>query len=344
MSQLLQRPVVLRGAGPKSTDNNKRKQSKKATRAQYRPAKKAAVALKYPLCRTPEDRDRLARELGIESRQKIYNLASRLEATRPHANSQQELTSDVGYDPTKDTTRLFLRDDPDRPWSEDDDRYLREHFGRTFIEAIAVFLNRSETAVAYRARKLGLRNVPKYYDAGKVAPWLGLSLQDFFLLEKVGLEIFPCTDRHGRLRITLVSTTSLARVLLYKRLWKWLVDRRDADLIFILIFIRDVLESIAELQKGKAIWEPNPWVSHGHTCLNPFSEACFGWFYDGNDDKMAGADLDPRDLHPQANVTSDDWRRGEHGRDRSEEEVRELVPEFESHRRELEEEISISPS
>lgn len=325
----------------KRSKNTETGKQKKATRAQYRPAKKAAVALRYPLCRTPEDRDRLADELGIESRQKIYNLASRLEATRPHANSQQELTSDVGYDATKDTTRLFLRDDPENlVWTEDDDRYLREHFGRTFIEEIGVFLNRSETAVAYRARQLGLRNVPKYYDVRKVAPWLGLSLQDFFLLERLGLEIFPCTDRHGRIKVTLVSTTSLARVLLRGRLWKRLVDKRDADLIF----IRDVLESIAELQKGKAIWEPNPWVSHGHTCLNPFSETCFGWFYNGNDDKMAGEDLDPRDLHPSANVTSDDWRRGAHGRDRSEEEVRELVPEFERHREELEEEIAISSS
>lgn len=324
----------------KSSKSKKAAKGKAPARAQYSPAKKAAVAILYPLSRTPEDRDRLAKMLDIETRQKIYNLASRLGATRPHANSQQELTTDIGYDPTQDMARLFLRDDPDKPWSKDDDRYLREHFGRTFIEAIGVFLNRSETAVAYRARQLGLRNVPKYYDVRKVAPWLGLSLQDFFLLTRLGLELFPCTDRHGKLKITLVSTTSLARVLVYKRLWKRLVDKRDADIIF----IRDIIESVAELQKGEAIWEPNPWVSHGHTCLNPFSEACFGWFYDGNDPGMAGEDLDPRDLHPSANITSDDWRRGAHGRDRSEQEVKELVPDLQPYAEEFEEELAVSSS
>lgn len=329
-----------------NADDRSRKTPKKAakkspSRAQYSPAKKAAVAIFYPLTSTPEDRDRLVEMLDVESRQKMYNLASRIGATRPHANSQQELTSDTGYDPTLDMSRLFLRDDPEKlVWTKDDDRYLRRHFGRTFIEAIGVFLNRSETAVAYRARKLGLRNVPKYYDVRKVAPWLGLSLSDFFLLTRFGLELFPCTDRNGKLKITLVSTTSLARVLVRRRLWKRLVDRRDADIIF----IRDVLESIAELQKGEAIWEPNPWVSHGHTCLNPFSTACFGWLYNGNDPGMAGEDLDPRDLHPSANVTSDDWRRGAHGRDRSEDEVKELVPNFQAYVEEFDEELATSAS
>jgi len=279
-----------------------------ASRTQYSEEVKAIVKAKYHLCRTPEDRDALAAECGIGSRQKLYNLASRLNATRPHANNHTEWTAeDEGYDATQDTSRLEMRDDPATlTWTTDQDRYLSEHFGRTFIESIGFMLNRTETAVAYRARQLGLRNIPKYYDLKKVAPWLGLSYRNVLLLAKRGLEIHPCTDRHGKLAITLISTTSLARLLLKDRFWKLLVDRYGADKFF----IKDVVESVVALQKGEANWEPNCWVSHGHTCLNPFSEVSFGWFYDGYDEKMAGADLDPRDLAPSANVASDHWRRG----------------------------------
>jgi len=275
----------------------------------------------YPLCKTPEDRDRLAQMLGIGSRQKLYNLASRLEATRPHAGSSEDWTAEEGYNATRDYARLYLRDDLDTlVWTKDDDRYLREHFGRTFIEEIGGFLDRTETAVAYHARELGLRNVPKYYDIRKVAPWLGISVKDLFLLIRHGLELFPCTDDTGKLRITLVSTTSLARTLLRGRLWKRLVDKYDADIIF----IKDVIESVVALQREEAVWEPNPWVSHGHTCLNPFSETCFGLFYDGYDEKMAGDDLDPRDLAPEANVTSDYWRRGNNGADDSDKQLQDM--------------------
>jgi len=291
-------------------------------RAQYSDETKAMVRALYPLCKTPEDRDRLAKTLGIGSRQKLYNLASRLEATRPHAGSSEDWTAEEGYNATKDYARLYLRDNPKTlKWSAEDERYMTEHFGRTFIEEIAGFLERTETAVAYKARLMGLRNVPKYYDVKKVAPWLGVSMKDLYSLTKFGLELFPCTDDRGDLKITLVSTTSLARTLLRNRLWKRLIDRYDADLFF----IKDIIESIVALQKENAVWEPNPWVSHGHTCLNPFSEACFGWFYDGYDEKMAGDDLDPRDLAPSADVTSDYWRRGKNGVDESEQQLVEMA-------------------
>jgi hypothetical protein len=298
-----------------------------ANRAQYSDDIKAVVKAKYPLCRTPADRDALAQECGIGSRQKLYNLASRLFATRPHANSAAEWVEDEdGYDATQDFSRLQLRDNPAiLEWTTDNRRYLREHFGKTFIESIAFMLNRSETACAYEARRMGLRNVPKYYDMRKIGAWLGLSSRELLLLSKHGLDIHPCTDRSGELAITLVSTTSLARVLIKDGFWKKLVDRRQADAYF----IADIIESVVDLQKGIANWEPNCWVSHGHTCLNPFSDACFGWFYDGNDEKMAGADLDPRDLAPSANVSSDNWRRGTRALPQFEDEIEALAPELE---------------
>jgi hypothetical protein len=310
-------------------------------RAQYSNEVKALVKAKYPLCKTPADRDRLAEECGIGSRQKLYNLASRLLATRPHSGSENDWAiEEAGYDASQDLTRLYLRDDPDQlTWNADDRRYLSEHFGRTFIEDIAFFLNRTETAVAYEARRMGLRNVPKYYDAAKVAPWLGISMSNLLKFSRLGLDIFPCCDRYGKLKITLISTTSLARFLLRDRLWRNLVDRYDADLFF----IRDVIESAVELQKGNTVWEPDPWVSHGHTCLNPFADLSFGWFYHGRERAMDGLEeLDPRDLAPGANVTSDDWRRGEHGKGNFEKELEQLLPN--RHRAEEPEEEALETS
>ena len=297
-------------------------------RAQYPNEVKALVKAKYPLCKTPADRDRLAEECGIGSRQKLYNLASRLLATRPHSGndgaSAEWTIEDGGYEAYNDPTRLYLRDDPETlQWTADDNRYISEHFGRTFIEDIAFFLNRTETAVARQARILGLRSIPKYYDAYKVAPWLGLSLRDLLSLSKKGIEVFPCVDRKGRLKVTLISTTSLARVLLADGFWKTLIDNYDADEFF----IKDVIESVVSLQKGETVWEPDAWVSHGHTCLNPFADLSFGWFYHGRERAMDGLeDLDPRDLSPSANVTSDSWRRGMRGSDHFTEDLQDLQP------------------
>lgn len=324
--------------------NNKEKE-KPQQRAQYSSETKAMVHACYPMCRGPLDRERLASDYNIESTQKLYNLASRINATRPHAGTSETWTYDDGYDATKDYARLYIRDNPDDEefWTEEDDRFITDHFGKTKIESMGVFLRRSETSIAYRARELELRNIPKYYDIKKVAPWLGLSINNVFHLKKFGLEIFPCTDSYGDIKITLVSTVSLARVLLRGRLWKRLVDRYDADQFF----IRDILESIVALQKSEAVWEPNAWVSHGHVSLNPFSEVCFGLFYDGYDKKMFGdkltpddlapeagkkevkrridtdpdQQLDPRDISPNADVMSDDWHRGKNGEDNSDEQL-----------------------
>jgi hypothetical protein len=281
----------------------------KTDRVSYSDEAKALVRAKYPFCLTSDDRVALAEQLGI-TLPKLYNLASRQQATRPHSDRADGYQEDVEiYDPVTDIGRLYLRDDPDQlVWTEHADSYITKAWGRVPAEAIGFFLDRTEASVAYRARVLGIREVPKYYDIKKVAPWLGLSYRNLFLLSRRGLGLFPCTDRRGELTITLVSTSSLARVLLKDGFWKTLVSDYAADEIF----IRDVVESMVAVQDGSATWEANAWVSHAHTCLNPFSEACFGLFYTGFDGKMSGSDLDPRDLAPSANVTSDDWRRGRH--------------------------------
>jgi hypothetical protein len=305
-------------------------------RAQYSEEQKALVLAKYNLCFSSDDRIALAEEAEVESLQKLYNLSSRLGATRPHSSSSDEWTSDApdGYDVTQDFSRLYLRDSFDLKWEPAEDEFIKEHFGKSFIEEIAFFLNKSETAVSYRVRQLGLRNIPKYWSAAKVAPWLGIGLKDLLLLSRHGLEIFPCTDRDGEVKIVLISTVSLARVLLRGRLYRKLLNpsKYQADEFF----IRDVIESVVSLQKEDSVWEPNAWVSHGHTCLNPFADLSFGWFYNGQDKAMEGLEeLDPRDLSIKADVTSDDWLRGENGQDDSSEKLKEIQVDLKKFNKEL---------
>ena len=292
-----------------------------AYRAQYPEPVKELVKRKYPLCRSRADREALTRECDELMRQlnpeidhppmtlqKLYNLASRLEATRGHANTHVDWVGEgeaETYDAKNDPSRLKMRDNPDTlVWSESDDRYLRDHWGKTWIEQIAYFLQRTEISVAYRARHLGLRNIPKYWDIEKVAPWLGMTVEEVTkILPYKGLETFDCCDQHGNVQITLVSTMSLSRVFARGHFYNTLIDVRNADRFFIM----DIMESVEACQLGESTWEATDWVSHAHTCLNPFSENCFGWFYDGYDTDMAGWDLDVHDLHPRTGIGTDRW-------------------------------------
>ena len=302
------------------------------TRAQYSDNTKRNIYLMYPLCLTREDRIDLAEEEGIESLAKLYNLGSRLDATRGHAIDADEVYFDIA--------RLLIRDDPDtHAWLPKRDRYIKTAWRHLHIEKIAYRLRCSETAVAYRARQLGKRNVCYYWDARKVVRWLGLSGNELIELAKPRrhprtknpahtLELYPCRDRQGNYKIMLVSTMSLARVFAQDGFWKKLVDARGADRFFIKEIMegsaavqmtqeltelrhrleRDDILSPAELRRletleeqvaaigGEACFEPNVWVSHGHTSLNPYSDVCFGWFFDGYDEKMDGYDLNPWDL------------------------------------------------
>jgi hypothetical protein len=295
------------------------------SRAQYSQETKERVYWRYPLLLSREDRLELAREEKIESLAKLYNLASRLEATRGH---------DLGEGPWSDPERLLLRIDPDtHVWLPKHDRYIRSAWRKLFIEQIAFRLDLPEIAVAYRARQLGLRAVCHYWDAKKVVAWLGISGRELLELAsppagKHGLELYPQRNRRGEFAIMLASATSLARVLAQDGLWKRLVDERNADKFF----MREILESsvalqlseelaalrerqnrgerltVSELERieslerrldphgGEHALEPNPWVSHGHTALNPRSEGCFGLFFTGYDDKMEGFDIDPADV------------------------------------------------
>lgn len=263
-------------------------------RTRYPPQVKQQVKLRYRYCRTTADKQALADELGIGSVPKLYNLASRLGATGDDSDDHYELA-------LADESRLRARERPaDTSFSSADDRYLRNEFGRRTIEAIAFHLHHTETAILYRARKLGLRKPAKYWNMRKVASWLGFSESELRELRWEGIDIFQLYDRHGTLALEAVSTTSLAR---------WLNDDdcrarvlvHGADEFFLL----ELDESITALVGSETTFESCKFLSHGHVCQNSYSDS-YGLFCTNNERYKAGEDprcamrlLEVSDLRPQ---------------------------------------------
>lgn len=257
----------------------------------YTEEQKRIVIEQYQYCHTRSEKEALARRLGMTMEQ-LYNLANRLKATRTYQERAQRAgtASSAAFDPQ----RLTLREDPETAiFSAEQDGYLSRHFGyeargRKHLEEIAFHLGHTETAMMVRARHLGLRRFCKYWDQRKVLPWL---VQTEDALRGWGVEFFPCLDRRAELAITLVSTSSLLRMLEPKGRREELA-RGGADL-YLLTELGELTEA---LRGGDALWEVSRWISHGQTHLNPWGGVSFGLFDDGSDDAIPGRELHPSDL------------------------------------------------
>lgn len=250
-------------------------------RTRYSSYVKDQVKKRYPLCRTTEDKQTLADELGIGSVPKLYNLASRLGATGRDEEGKRSTAE------AHDSSRLGLREDPNTlKFSKASDRYLKAEFGRRTVEEIAYHLHHSETAILYRARHLGKRLPIKYWNASKVAAWLGISDETLHgRLTQEGVDVYPLADSSGRQVLELVSTTSLARWLSDKTNLRWARENQADE-----FFIREILESVEDLAEEKTRFESCKYLSHGHVCQNPFTESSFGLFCSNNERYNAGED------------------------------------------------------
>lgn len=251
--------------------------------------------------KTPEGAAVLMERTGLTVWQ-LYNAGSRDGGTQ---RDPFELT----FDPQ---ARWKLRDDPNHTvFTPAEDAYLRrvwpaEGNSKSLrIEAIAMFLDKTETAVAYHARQLErldgdgnptgerLRNVAQFYDAERVRAWLDLrhptakrpnEPDELALLDKFSYGLLhPCTDLDGRIVCTLVSTAALARLLfeaeepisdtddgptrLRKQFMRKLLDERWPDEFF----VKEITEGVRAIAAGEQAWEPSPWISHGRTDLHPIS-------------------------------------------------------------------------
>lgn len=257
----------------------------------YTDEQKRIVLEQYQYCHTRSEKAALAERLGM-SMEQLYNLANRLKATRTYQEraAQNGLAGQAAFAPA----RLLEREDPATAvFTADQDAYLSRHFGydargRKHLEEISFHLGHTETAVAWRARHLGLRRFCKYWDAAKVTAWLG---QEEAVLRRWGVDFFPCLDRQSELAITLVSSSSLLRMLEEPGREQELVDA-GADRFFLL----ELSELAASLRRGDALWEVSRWISHGQTHLNPWGGVSFGLFDDGSDDAIPGRELHPSDL------------------------------------------------
>lgn len=285
--------------------------AKPPPRPVYTEEQKRIVAEQYHMCITRADKVALQKRLGFASIEQLYNLANRLNVTRTHRDAGAE---GGRSSPSFAAERLRIREDPDTvEFSDYADDYLGRHFGpdarnRRHLEEIAFHLDHSESAVMYRARHRGLRRFCKYWQADKVIGWTGLETNR---LREIGVDFFPCIDRDGEVAITLVSTSSLLRLIAASGgddhpegappAAKFdMVDRR-AELLeagIDLFFLRELDELHMAVMAGTVRWERSRWVSHGHICLNPWAGLSFMLFDDGRDHKVMARDLHPADLHP----------------------------------------------
>ena len=275
-------------------------------RTRYSRWQKQQVKLHYPSCRTTKDKEELALRLGIldesgrSSVAKLYNLASRLKATQGH--DQDERLAAISSE-----ERLRERQDPAQThFSAKDDSYLISEFGRRRPDAIAFYRNHTETAISYRARHLKLRKPVKHWEMSKVARWLDMTEEELHDLRREGVDIFHLYDKKGRLQIELVSTTSL---------WRWLENggrekllERDPDAFFLMELEETKVTVLAD-PDNQRVWESCDYLSHGHTCNNPFADS-YGLYCPNNDRYLAGEDtkcgarlIDLVDLQPESEST-----------------------------------------
>lgn len=261
-----------------------------ARRVLFTNEQKRIVAEQYQYCLTRQDKMALARRVGLQSLEQLYNLANRMSITRRPLEDLTDLSS--GSDPAFAPERLALRDAWDAMPDADGVEYMTRHFGRLYIEQIAFHVGRSESLVMYRARQMGLRRFCRYWEAGKVTAWLDRSEEE---LAERGVDFYRCLDRRGAVAITLVSSTSLLRLIDQTDCLAW-IRQANADRFF----VAELEEMLAAVRGEVAEFEAGRWVSHGHVCLNPWGGVSFGLFDDGTDHKIPARDLHPSDLTAEA--------------------------------------------
>lgn len=252
----------------------------------------------YRYARDRDDRLWIMERFEFRDLEQVYNTANREEAT---VSKQSEIigpTSPI-HNEAYDPQRLYLREDPETvQFSEQVDRYIagklvngkrkrdEGRFGTVPIEGIALFCDHTETAIMVRARHLRKRQFCKFWEVHKVLAWLGVDEQWLF---DHGVNIYNCTDTKRVVRIRLVRSSALMRMIAYPGVRDELL-KRGADKFF-LLELDEMIEAVKSLPASE-VWEPSRWVSHGHICLNPRAGLSFRLFDDGIiDPHMPGREL-----------------------------------------------------
>jgi hypothetical protein len=269
-------------------------------RYRYEKWQREMVKREYPTCDTPEEKLDLCRRAGIKDIRRLYNLACQEGITRrsddlsdaefrAYTNGDQNIMSlRRSYTPEDEDSLLRRRDDPrTTKLSLDDEKFLIGNFGRMDIVAIAKQRNLSETAVLYFARHLlaevrhervledgtreayvveePLRRPAVGFALNRVSRWLGLSEQEVRELTAFGVAIRPLPTRRGEVEGYWVLAKSLAPFL--RKHGARLVKEKNADMFF----IKEILETEAEIEAGKVTRTGCYFADHGHRCRNPWA-------------------------------------------------------------------------
>lgn len=236
----------------------------------------------YPWAQNPEDRVQIQLGCGYAKIAHLYTAANKAGVTAQRGKSGSGKRMEAAYTPE----RLLEREQLAQGFTKRDDEYLKANFfDKRPLEEIAFICGRTESAMMYRARHLGLRKFCKYWPLEKAVGWMGMSEDE---LVSHGMLVYPCTDQTGTLRITLVSTSSLGRIA-QDPVLRALLGAADADEYF----LAELDEHWQALQDDTLVCEASRWVSHSHTCINPRSGEVFECAYNGSDMRVRNLNVLP---------------------------------------------------
>lgn len=298
-----------------STDSFSSKNSKNF----YTEEQRALTIKHYPTCRTRQEKLELCEKLGISDIRRLYNLACQLGLTRKNedlsnaeffkymAGDKSVLQLKRRFQQQDEKEILSRREDPETlQWTKEDDKFLQTHFGSMDIAQIAFQRGHSETAIMYHARKVKrrcedsegnllppqpLRKPARGFAIKRVCVWLGLEEDELRALQMTaGVKIHPLPNMHNEPQDYWVLSRSLAPFL--QKFGNKLIEEKNADAFF----IKEILETEAELEEGKTNQEGCIYLNHGHVCQNPWAGPCYGLFCDGEDKDCDVRNMPLRDM------------------------------------------------
>lgn len=247
-----------------------------------------ALRRRYPWARSKVDKIWLGEQLGIvgpTDEQTYARIFTKIDRVRKESQAAAEKgTSDRATEEYAERVALdprlrLLRSDPDTvDWTDFHDDYLRRWFRRQRAECTAVFLARTEAAVLWRARELGLRRHPWSIELERLTAWLGLTRDELRALEHEGVKLHRIGTLTGPVAHETLGTVSLAAWLAAPENLA-LVRSRGAD-EHVILDLQAADRDYAEL--GEAALEACPFLSIGRVCLTPRSGVA-GKLCDGND-------------------------------------------------------------
>lgn len=250
-----------------------KKKSKRAPK--YPEAIRDRVLAEYPYCTTPDEKQELADSLGMDSLNKLYNLASRLKATR----TTNEDDMHMGIEQADDVEAMLLKDQNAKViskisttvFTEADDEYLKNHWGNTKLSMISAQRRHSEPALLYRARHLGLRKLQPQWDIKDVSRYI--SLPEDYLLHISELQIMSTQSSvENKLAHKFVSTINLYN-------WIQTVDlMQDSNGSVDEFFLKELEESHDGIMNLRERWEGCKFITPDHRCSNPASFNSYGLY------------------------------------------------------------------